>query len=136
MIAVDIDLGHPHVNERKEPVPGPVKSDIVIDLALLVAAGAAVTRGAGIAPETEAENAVPKKDHQKKDLPEIKNEPEIITEHHVTKKVALEKNHQEIETAKKGSVLMKVQMVDQKTGGAQRSVKQEKYNWLYIHLIL
>lgn len=75
-------------------------------------------------------------DHQKKDLPEIKNEPEIVTEHHVTKKVAPEKSLQEIETAKKRSDLMKVQMVDQKTGEAQRSVKQEKYNWLYIHLIL
>lgn len=60
-IAVDIDLGHPPVNERKEPVPGPVKSDIVIDLVLLVAAAVAVTKGAGIAPETEAENPIPKK---------------------------------------------------------------------------
>lgn len=75
-------------------------------------------------------------DPQRKDHPEIKNDHETVTEHHVTKTGAPERNHLETEIAKKGSVRMKVLMADQKTEGAQRSVKQGKYNWLYIHLIL
>lgn len=75
-------------------------------------------------------------DPQKKDHPEIKNGQETVTEHHVTKTGAPERNHRETEIAKTGSVPMKVLMADQKTEGAQRSVKQGKYNWLYIHLIL
>lgn len=75
-------------------------------------------------------------DPQKKELPEIKSDQETVTEHHMTKKGAPEKSHLETEIAKTGSVPMKVLMADQKTGEAQKSVKQEKYNWLYIHLIL
>lgn len=119
------------MRERKEPVPGLGRNVIVTDPVLPAAAGVAATKGAGIAPGTGAENAAPKKDPQKKDLPEIKSDQKTVTELHMTKTGAPEKNH-----LKTGSVPMKVLMADQKTGEAQKSAKQGKYNRLYIHLIL
>ncbi|KAL8221808.1 UNVERIFIED_CONTAM: hypothetical protein K2H54_074515 [Gekko kuhli] len=135
-IAADIDLVHPHVTEREELDQDPARNVTVTDLVLPVAAGAAATREAGIAPGTGAENAVLKKDPQKKDHPETKNGQETITEHHMIKTEAQERNRLKTEIAKTGSVPMKVLMADQKTDGVQRSVKLGKYNWLYIHLIL
>lgn len=70
---------------------------------------------------------------QKRDLPGTKNVQEIVIEHHVIKIEARERDRREI--SKTRNVLMKVLMADQKTQGAQRSVKQGRYNWLYIHPI-
>lgn len=72
-------------------------------------------------------------DPQKKDLPETKNVQEIVIEHHVIKREAQERGHREISETR--NVLTKVLMADRKTRGAQRSAKQGRYNWLYIHLI-
>lgn len=70
---------------------------------------------------------------QKRDLPGTKSVPEIVIEHRVIKIEAPERDRRGI--SKTGNVLMKVLMADQKTQGAQRSVKQGRYNWLYIHPI-
>lgn len=72
-------------------------------------------------------------DPQKKDLPETKNVQGIAIEHHVIKIEAQERGHREI--SKTGNVRMKALMAGQKTRGAQKSVKQGRSNWLYIHLI-
>lgn len=71
-------------------------------------------------------------DPQKKDLPETKRDQETVTEHPMTKTGAPEKNPLKSEIAKTGSVPTKVLMADQKTGEAQKSVKQGKYN-LAVH---
>lgn len=132
-IAADIGLAQPPGNEREELAPNPVRNAIVTGLARTAAAGVAATIEAGIVPGRGAENAAPKRDPQKKDLPETKNVQEIVIEHHVIKREAQERGRREISETR--NVLTKVLMADQKTRGAQRSAKQGRYNWLYIHLI-
>lgn len=107
-----------------------MRNAIATGLALTAAAGVAAIIEAGIVPGREAENAAPKSDPQKKDLQETKNVQEIVIEHHVIKIEAQERGHREI--SKTRNVLMKVLMADQKTRGAQKSVKQGRYNWLCI----
>ncbi|KYO17454.1 LUC7-like 2 [Alligator mississippiensis] len=124
--AADIGLVLLPGNGKGELVPSPGRNATVTGLALTAAAGATATIEAGIVPGTGAESAAPKNDPQKKDLPETKNDQKIVTEHHVTKTEAQERGHPE--SRKTGNVPMKVLMDDQKTGEAQKSVKQGRYN--------
>lgn len=131
--AADTALAQPRGNARDGLDPNPVRNGTATGPAPPAAAGAAATIEAGTAPGRGAESAAPKRDPLKRDLPETKSVQEIAIEHPVTKTEARGRGRRGI--SKTRNVRTKAQTADRKSRGAQRSVKQGRYNWLYIHLI-
>lgn len=132
-IAAGIALAQPRGNGREGLDPSLVRSATATGLAPPAAAGAAAITEAGTAPGRGAESAAPKRGPLKKDLPETKSVQEIVIEHPVIKTEARGRGRRGI--SKTRNVRTKVLTADRKSRGARRSVKQGRYNWLYIHLI-
>lgn len=132
-IAADTALAQPRGSGREGPAPNPVRNGTATGPAPPAAAAAAATTEAGTAPGRGAGSAAPKRDPLKKDLPETKSVPEIAIEHPVTKTEAPGRGRRGI--SKTRNVCTKALTADRRSPGAQRSAKQGRYNWLYIHLI-